>query len=77
VVRPDEGLIYLNTKDWRMLLGWKLFGMRKFHGQPYSCGVLPSVSHRPRFDLVTICERNIARAFLTRFCSGINIHSLR
>jgi hypothetical protein len=27
---PDEGLVYLNTADWTMLLGRKLFGMRNF-----------------------------------------------
>ncbi len=32
-VCPDEGLIYLNTKDWRMLLGRKLFGIRNFRGR--------------------------------------------
>ena len=29
-VCPDEGPAYLNTEDWNMLLGKKLFGMRNF-----------------------------------------------
>src|SRR5437588_2870721 len=36
----DEGLVYLNTTDWSMLLGRKLFGMRNFRG--HSVRVFPN-----------------------------------
>jgi hypothetical protein len=45
-VCPDEGLIWLNTEDWRMLLGRKLFEMR-------SLGVRKTLHYRTFRRFVT------------------------
>ena len=38
---PDEGLVYLNTGDWTMLLDRKLFGMRNFPLYRLPSGIWP------------------------------------